>query len=176
MSKFHRNLLNQITTSSLPSKDEDSKARSIDKQQTRERERQKTNETSNQEHQHRNDDRTPNRERRLSDSPERRASMDSKSSKPRQQSTTSEKESSPTAVDKPQEEPATATVDYHSEQTDDQETEIKTVKLPTKEDLEEKRRVVAAKRTNTEAMESAKERYLARKRAKLSIPVVVQDD
>ncbi len=41
---------------------------------------------------------------------------------------------------------------------------------------EEKRKIVSAKRTSEETMSSAKERYLARKRAKTSAPVISSDD
>ena len=41
---------------------------------------------------------------------------------------------------------------------------------------EEKRTMLTAKRTNEDALSSAKERYLARKRAKISAPIVSTDD
>lgn len=43
-------------------------------------------------------------------------------------------------------------------------------------DKEERRKISAAKRTNEQTLGSAKERYLARKRAKLSAPVISSDD
>lgn len=43
-------------------------------------------------------------------------------------------------------------------------------------DKEERRKAASAKRTNEETLSSAKERYLARKRAKLSVPVISTDD
>ena len=52
-------------------------------------------------------------------------------------------------------------------------------KLPselTQEDREERRKVAAAKRTDSQAQLSAKERYLARKRARTSAPVITKDD
>ena len=53
------------------------------------------------------------------------------------------------------------------------------LKLPselTQEDKEERRKVAAAKRTDSQAQLSAKERYLARKRARTSAPVITKDD
>lgn len=53
------------------------------------------------------------------------------------------------------------------------------LKMPselTQEDKEERRKVAAAKRTDSQAQLSAKERYLARKRARTSAPVVTKDD
>ena len=44
------------------------------------------------------------------------------------------------------------------------------------ETIEEKRRRLFTKRTSDEAAMSAKERYLARKRAKISEPVIAKDD
>ena len=44
------------------------------------------------------------------------------------------------------------------------------------ESQEEKRRRLFAKRTNEDTAMSAKERYLARKRAKLSQPTISTDD
>ena len=43
-------------------------------------------------------------------------------------------------------------------------------------DKEERRRTASAKRVNEETLGSAKERYLARKRAKLSTPVISSDE
>ena len=52
-------------------------------------------------------------------------------------------------------------------------------KLPSElsqEDREERRKMAAAKRTDSQAQLSAKERYLARKRARTSAPVITKDD
>lgn len=48
--------------------------------------------------------------------------------------------------------------------------------LPAVVDKEERRKMASAKRTNEETLGSAKERYLARKRIKLSAPVISSDD
>ena len=42
-------------------------------------------------------------------------------------------------------------------------------------DKEKRRKVAAAKRANEESLQSARERYLARKRAKLTAPVISDD-
>lgn len=47
---------------------------------------------------------------------------------------------------------------------------------PRKETIEERRKRIFAKRTNDESALSAKERYLSRKRAKLSEPVIINED
>jgi hypothetical protein len=57
--------------------------------------------------------------------------------------------------------------------------EDEALKLPselTQEDREERRKVAAAKRTDSQAQLSAKERYLARKRARTSAPVITKDE
>ena len=59
------------------------------------------------------------------------------------------------------------------------EGEASAPKLPsemTQEDKEERRKVAAAKRTDSQAQLSAKERYLARKRARTTAPVLAKDD
>ena len=64
-------------------------------------------------------------------------------------------------------------------EVDRQKGEEEAPKLPselTQEDKEERRKVAATKRTDSEAQLSAKERYLARKRARTTAPVVVKDD
>ena len=64
-------------------------------------------------------------------------------------------------------------------EVDRQKGEVEAPKLPselTQEDKEERRKVAATKRTDSEAQLSAKERYLARKRARTTAPVVVKDD
>ena len=53
---------------------------------------------------------------------------------------------------------------------------IPTVPKPQPETIEERRKRIFAKRTNEESALSAKERYLARKRAKLSQPTVITED
>uniref|UniRef100_A0A1X7UMV9 Uncharacterized protein n=1 Tax=Amphimedon queenslandica TaxID=400682 RepID=A0A1X7UMV9_AMPQE len=53
---------------------------------------------------------------------------------------------------------------------------VPTVPEPQPETVEERRKRIFAKRTNEESALSAKERYLARKRAKLSEPTVITED
>lgn len=53
---------------------------------------------------------------------------------------------------------------------------VPTVESPPVETLEERRKRIFAKRTDEDAALSAKERYLARKRAKLSQPIIATDD
>lgn len=48
--------------------------------------------------------------------------------------------------------------------------------FPPTVDKEMKRKVAAAKRANEDTLSSAKERYLARKRAKLTAPIISEDD
>ena len=52
---------------------------------------------------------------------------------------------------------------------------VTTSLFPVKVDKEALRKVAAAKRTNEDSLGSARERYLARKKAKLTAPVISDD-
>lgn len=194
LSKFHRHLLNRLDRGTAeeepgPAQPTESQRRvSREKDgssyQGREKERKRRSES---------DDRDRQRERRRSgEETERRRSRH------RSGGSVSEEERKTTApktvdnegdrekVQQPEQEETERGEDgeeekleEHEVQNIEEEEEALAPKLPselTQEDKEERRKAAAIKRTDSQAQLSAKERYLARKRARTSAPIVAKDD
>ena len=168
ISRFHRTLLNRIT---------DPDAKSSSKKEARERAVER-----------------PTSSGEVRDTEEEGRRSDGEGGKKQEQSLEhsrdketlargerAESESNSSSAEEPERSPDNTRVSP-SEETPAADTETGSVEtqtpslFPPTVDKEAKRRVAAAKRANEETLSSAKERYLARKRAKLTAPVISEDD
>lgn len=195
LSKFHRHLLNRLDRGTVedelgpvqPTESHRRLSRESDgsSYQGREKGRERRNESDHERQRER---------RRSGEERERRRSRH------RSGGSVSEEERNPAAhwtvdyegggekVQQPEQEEAERNEDEEEDKVEEheqqkfnveEEEEALAPKLPselTQEDKEERRKAAAVKRTDSQAQLSAKERYLARKRARTSAPIVTKDD
>ena len=190
LSKFHRHLLNRLDHGAVeekPRKEETSESRRrISGETSSHNERERERERDKERRRQRSENEDGQRERRRSGEERRRS---------RNYSDRSNEEENPAIPktienknDEQQAQEEKAETDRIEEESGEERVveneqssfvEEEALKLPselTQEDKEEKRKVAAAKRTDSQAQLSAKERYLARKRARTSAPVITKDD
>ena len=193
LSKFHRHLLNRLDHGAAEETPRERKStelrrRSSERERERsshsemERERDRNGERRQQRSESEDDREKQGRERRRSGEERRRSRHHSdKSDKEVPLATTKTIESKD---GEHQGQEAAATRIEETEEGMEKGSRLSDVgengpKLPselTKEDREERRKAAATKRTDSQAQLSAKEKYLARKRARTSAPVINKDD
>ena len=192
LSKFHRHLLNRLDHGTVeeehgPVQPTESQRRSSREKdgssyQGREKERERR---SQSDHERQRERRRSGEERERRRSRHRSGGSVSEEERNAAAQWTVDYEGDREKVRQPEQEEAERGEDEEEEKVEEQklnieeEEEALAPKLPselTQEDKEERRKAAAAKRTDSQAQLSAKERYLARKRARTSAPKVVKDD
>ena len=190
LSKFHRHLLNRLDHGAVeekPRKEETSESqRRISGERSSHSERERERERDKERRRRRSENEDDQRERRRSGEERRRSRNYS------DRSNEEENPAIPKTIENENDEQQAQEEKAETDRIEEERGEERAVeseqssfvaeealKLPselTQEDKEEKRKVAATKRTDSQAQLSAKERYLARKRARTSAPVITKDD
>lgn len=190
LSKFHRHLLNRLDTGAVEEGKEEERrsSQSTEAQRRRISEEKGGSSQRERERSHRRSESDggyeEQRERRRSGEERRRSSHRSRDSVSEEEnkpatSLTGDGDSKELEQEEAEGDEGRAAEGETVGEGYEQSVSAEVPKLPselTQEDKEERRKAAAAKRTDSEAQLSAKERYLARKRARTSAPIVAKDD